>query len=78
MAETKIKLKCDMTEGCVQAVTHIGDKGYTYCTDHGVMRRASGWERVRKMRAWEVRLLEAGEPLPSYAPGPKPTETKEG
>jgi len=74
VAEIKVKVKCDMTTVCIKTVTHIGDKGYAYCTDHGQARRASGYERVRKMRVGEVRLLEAGKPLPSYTPGPKSKE----
>lgn len=69
-----VNLTCDMRDECPAPVTHIGDKGYRYCTDHGAQRRATGYERVRKMRAWEVDLLKAGKPLPSYTPGPKPKE----
>lgn len=62
--------ECDMVQGCADRVTHIGEKGYVYCAKHAPDRR--GWERVRKMRVWESRLIAAGEPLPSYKRGPKP------
>lgn len=57
---------CDMVAGCANPVTHIGEKGYVYCKTCAPHR--AGWERVRRMSAWELRLIEAGEPLPSYKP----------
>lgn len=63
---------CDMEKDCTKPVTHIGEKGYVYCTEHAPDRK--GWERVRKMRAWEVKLVMAGTPLPSYKPLPKPKQ----
>jgi hypothetical protein len=57
---------CDMEKDCVSPVTHIGEKGYVYCAGHVGDRR--GVERCRKMRAWEVKLLAEGKPLPSYKP----------
>jgi hypothetical protein len=59
---------CDMTNDCTEAVTHIGSKGYVYCAKHAVGRRHSGYGRTRAMRAWELKLVAAGEPLPSYKP----------
>jgi hypothetical protein len=49
-------------------VTHIGDKGYVYCTPCAQYRRVGGSERVRRMRPWELRLIESGKPVPSYQP----------
>ncbi len=60
------KLKCDMHERCKMRITHIGEKGYIYCLSGAEQRR--GWERVRKLRVWELRLLERGEQVPSYKP----------
>jgi hypothetical protein len=57
---------CDMKKDCAEAVTHIGSKGYVYCAEHAVQRRESGHERTRAMRAWELKLIAAGQPLPSY------------
>ena len=57
-------LKCDMAETCSQPVTHIDDKGYVYCTHHGIQRR--DWRRCRKLRPHELRRLERGETLKSY------------
>lgn len=66
MASEPRALQCDMRRECTEPVTHIGEKGYTYCAEHVADRR--GVERCRRMRAWEVDLLRAGKPLPSYEP----------
>lgn len=63
---------CDMSSECKDPVTHIGDKGYAYCAEHGPQRRSSGYEHVRKMRAWERRWLSEGKSLPSYRVAPEP------
>lgn len=55
-----------MTHSCSSAVTHVGEKGYIYCAVHAVDRR--GVERTRKMKPWELRLIQRGVPLPSYEP----------
>jgi hypothetical protein len=57
-------LLCDMTKGCINAVTHIDTRGFVYCTTHGLQRRAS--EPCRKLRPWEIRRLERGVPLAHY------------
>lgn len=62
---------CEMHEKCASPVTHLGEKGYIYCTKGAEERR--GWERCRKMRAWELKWIAAGKALPSYKPGPEPT-----
>lgn len=62
---------CQMRADCVAPVTHIGSKGYVYCTECAVQRRASGYERCRKMRAWELALVRQRIPLPSYEPLPR-------
>lgn len=61
-----------MTQECTAPVTHIGSKGYVYCAVHAVQRR--GIERTRKMRVWELKLIQAGRQIPSYTPLPKPKE----
>lgn len=61
-------MQCDMSKDCHATVTHIGEKGYAYCTAHAIDRRTHAGERTRKMRAWEIRLIQAGQPLPSYQP----------
>ena len=65
--------QCGMRPDCPEPVTHIGERGYIYCTGHAAILR--GWENTRKMRPWELRLIEAGQRLPSYRPGPKPKTT---
>ena len=67
---TGSRLQCDMDSTCTQPVTHIGEKGYIYCTAHVKNRRYV--ERCRKMRKWEIDLLKQGKPLPSYKPVRKP------
>ena len=57
-------LRCDMTEDCTDTVTHIDQKGYVYCTEHGIERRS--WVPCRKLRAHEVTQLGRGEPLARY------------
>lgn len=59
-------MQCDMRRECKAIVTHIGEKGYIYCQVHGVERRHSGYESTRKMRPWELKIVAAGQPLPSY------------
>ena len=61
-----MKMQCEMKHDCCNLVTHIGEKGYIYCVEHALARRQSGYERTRKMRPWEVRLIASGQPLPSY------------
>lgn len=58
------QLICDMTEGCIEAVTMIDEKGYVYCTDHGLERR--WWRRCRKLRPHELNRLRRGEQLTHY------------
>jgi hypothetical protein len=59
-------LQCDMRASCKNPVTHAGEKGWIYCATCAPSR--AGWERCRKLRPWELTLLRAGIPLPSYAP----------
>jgi hypothetical protein len=66
-------VKCDMKKDCTRPVTHIGHKGYIYCAECAVTRRAGGHERCRKMKAWEVALIHEGKPLPSYEPIARPS-----
>ena len=57
-------LKCDMYEECLQPVTHIDANGFGYCHNHGVSRRH--YKPCRKLRPWELRRLQRGEPLKRY------------
>lgn len=72
MSTTQRTTSCQMIDNCANPVTHIGEKGYIYCTFHALRRRASGYESTRKMRAWELRWINAGKTLPSYRPGAEP------
>lgn len=64
-------MNCNMRSTCLKPVTHIGEKGYIYCTECAGIRQ--GYERCRKMRAWELKLIKAGKPIPSYEYHGKPT-----
>lgn len=66
MDETPKPLQCEMSIDCGQRVTHIGSKGYVYCTEHAIGRRVGGWERTRKMTASELRVVQSGRPLTAY------------
>lgn len=65
-------LQCQMKYDCRAEVTHIGEKGYCYCGEHAKVRRSGVGERCRRMRKWEIAMLQDGKPLPSYRPRPKP------
>ena len=54
-------LSCDMREDCTNDVTHIGNKGYAYCTAHSKWRK--GFESTRKMTKAEIKKLEAGQTI---------------
>lgn len=60
-AENTVKVTCDMKHDCSNPVTHIGEKGYAYCAEHASLRR--GYERCRRMRQWEINLLNSGKQL---------------
>lgn len=54
-------LKCDMTKTCAADVTYIDDKGFVYCTDHGLQRRSH--RPCRRLQKFEIALLTAGKPI---------------
>jgi hypothetical protein len=62
-----------MSKDCPNTATHIGNKGFIYCTEHALHRRQSGYEDTRRLRAWELKLLQSGDVVPSYRPIRKPT-----
>jgi hypothetical protein len=57
-------LTCDMKKECAAPVTHIDQDGFAYCTPHGEQRRM--YQPCRKLRPWELRKLQRGEPLAKY------------
>lgn len=57
-------LKCEMTDDCQAEVTHLDNKGYIYCTEHGIQRR--DWKPCRKLRPHELRKLQRGEQIARY------------
>lgn len=58
------RLRCDMTRDCVAPVSHIDQKGFAYCTPHGLERRL--YQPCRKLRPHELRKLHRGEQLTRY------------
>lgn len=61
---TDKKLKCDMTEECNEPCTHMDEKGFIYCKEHGEHRKL--YKRCRKLRPHELKKLQNGEPLARY------------
>jgi hypothetical protein len=57
-------LKCDMKAECAEAVTHIDNKGFIYCREHGIQRK--GYRPCRQLLPKELKQLKAGMPVPSY------------
>lgn len=57
-------LACGMTEGCLSDVTHIDNRGFLYCTFHGLQRRAD--TPCRKLRPHELNRLRKGEAIGRY------------
>jgi hypothetical protein len=53
-----------MDEMCGEEVTHIDEKGYIYCTNHGWARRS--WCRCRKLRPHELSRLRRGLQVQRY------------
>jgi hypothetical protein len=63
------QLCCDMTKDCPNPISHMGERGWLYCSQHAPLR--AGFERCRKLRKWEVSRLESGHSI-SYKPGRNP------
>lgn len=71
-----MSVSCDMVAGCSAPVAYIGSKGYAYCATHGRERASFGYERCRKLAAWEREHIAAGRALLSYAPITKAEDTR--
>lgn len=56
---------CDMTAGCHRPVTHLDDRGYVYCAEHGAARTQPGI-RCRKLRTHELNRLRRGALVTTY------------
>lgn len=57
-------ISCDMHDDCWAEVTMIDDKGWIYCTTHGVSRRPQ--RKCRKLRPHELRRLRRGGKISRY------------
>ena len=64
--------QCEMFAGCTAPIAMISERGWVYCKSHG--RLAAMGARARLMRPWEIKLIEEGHILPSYALTRKPTK----
>lgn len=64
MNTTDGTLKCDMEKDCEQTVTHIDNKGYVYCREHGIERKS--YRPCRMLKPKELAQLKTGTPLASY------------
>lgn len=62
--KTAAILHCEMSDTCMEPVTHLDEHGFIYCAPHGFMRRYS--MRCRKLRPHELRRLESGNPIRAY------------
>jgi hypothetical protein len=58
-------LQCDMKRDCTLPVTMIDNKGFIYCTFHGLQRRSHGTP-CRKLTSTEIEGLKRGEPVKRY------------
>jgi hypothetical protein len=61
---TPKRLACSMTDACAEPVSHIDDKGFTYCARHGAQRRL--YRRCRKLRAHELTRLKTVGSIARY------------
>ena len=57
-------LKCSGTKECTCPVTHIDEKGFIYCSDHGKLRKM--YMRCRKLTKSELKTLEDKKPIKKY------------
>ena len=65
MEYTPSKLKCDGVVGCAGPITHLDNKGFIYCADHGVWRQETRG-MCRKLRPYELNRLARGERIAKY------------
>jgi hypothetical protein len=74
-APTPIKLLCQMTKECQRDVTHIDNKGFLYCAEHGLQRSQGDRGRpCRELYPNEIAMLQAGKPIAWRASENKPAK----
>lgn len=56
------RLRCDMFQTCEAEVSYIDVKGFIYCKEHGILRKATS-TRSRELNRCELNLLEQGKPI---------------
>lgn len=59
-----ISLRCEMRDDCQQPVTHIDNKGFIYCEEHGFQRRY--YHPCRHLRPHELNRLRKGLQVEKY------------
>ena len=62
--ETTPALHCDWGTDCGAEVTHIDNRGFIYCTPHGIARR--DWRPCRQLRPHELARLRRGDTIKRY------------
>lgn len=55
-------LKCQWDDHCDCAVTHADNKGFLFCTEHGISRRRV--RPCRKLLKREIKSIEEGGVIP--------------
>ena len=60
------ELKCDMEKGCTSPITMLDNKGYIYCTSHGLQRRVGHGIPCRKLTLSEIKWLKRGGTVKRY------------
>ena len=49
--------KCDMRDTCTAPVAYVDNKGFVYCQDHGIARKA--YCSCRKLKPAEIKKLQS-------------------
>lgn len=60
------KLECNMKDDCTSPITHIDEKGFIYCKEHGLERKQSHRKRCRQLKPKELKDLQSGKQLKEY------------
>ncbi len=56
---------CEWRSWCKAPVSHIDEKGYVYCAEHGAIRRRYGI-RCRALSPAELATIRSGKPIERY------------
>lgn len=70
-------LTCGMRKDCGAPVTMLDEKGFAYCTEHGVERRSHG-PRCRRLTTAELLQLRLSIPLAGYSKADRERSKRNG